>query len=341
MKTESSRFIRALRREKNDRPPFWFMRQAGRYLPEYREIRKSTKDFLSFCYSPEKAAEVTLQPLRRFDMDAAILFSDILVIPHALGMHVEFREGEGPHLGALDIAKLDTENVGKFLAPVCETVSRVSKELPEDKALIGFAGAPWTVATYMVEGKSSREFAKVREMAYRTPDDFKMLMNIIVDATSEYLIAQVKHGADALQLFDSWAGVLPEEEFEKWVIAPTRKIVEKVKASCPEIPIIGFPRGAGILYEHFVKHTGVDAVSIDTTVPLQWAKEVLQPLVTVQGNLDPLLLASDERAAVKQTEKILSILGDGPFIFNLGHGIVPHTPIAHVEAVSNVIRNWK
>jgi uroporphyrinogen decarboxylase len=340
----TKRILQALKRKSVDRPPFWFMRQAGRYLPEYREVRSHAENFLDFCYTPEKALQVTLQPLQRYHMDAAILFSDILVLPDALGQSVAFRQGEGPVLEAItedkDLDKLSLDSLDQVLAPVFESVRRISAALDDDTALIGFAGAPWTVALYMIEGRGGTEGTKIRSWAATRPDSFQRLMDILCDATIQYLNQQVSEGAEILQLFDSWAGLLTEDQFARWIIAPNRRIVEGVKAVHPDIPIIGFPRSAGVMYLDFVEQTGVDGVSIDHTVPVSWAAENLQPICTVQGNLDNHLLLVGGEAMETEVNKILKMLSDGPFIFNLGHGVLPPTPPEHVERVSDLIRNW-
>ena len=335
-------FLRALAGETLSPPPFWLMRQAGRYLPEYRKLRAGCNGFLDLCYTPEKATEVTLQPLRRYNFDAAILFSDILVIPDALGQSVAFKEGEGPKLNpirdAAGLAILSKDKLQSHLAPVFETVSRLSKAIPETTALIGFAGSPWTVATYMVEGAGSKEFVETKKLAYGQPIVFKALIDLLVDATGDYLISQIDHGAEVIQLFDSWAGVLPEEEFSKWVIEPTAKLVARIKAERPGIPVIGFPRGAGALLLPFVERTGVDAVSLDTSVPLEWAAKHIQPKVTVQGNLDPVMLIAGGEAMDHAIDHILKTLGKGPFIFNLGHGILPSTPPENVAHLADRVK---
>ena len=335
-------FLRALAGETLSPPPFWLMRQAGRYLPEYRKLRAGCNGFLDLCYTPEKATEVTLQPLRRYNFDAAILFSDILVIPDALGQSVAFKEGEGPKLNpirdAAGLAILSKDKLQSHLAPVFETVSRLSKAIPETTALIGFAGSPWTVATYMVEGAGSKEFVETKKLAYGQPIVFKALIDLLVDATGDYLISQIDHGAEVIQLFDSWAGVLPEEEFSKWVIEPTAKLVARIKAERPGIPVIGFPRGAGALLLPFVERTGVDAVSLDTSVPLEWAAKHIQPKVTVQGNLDPVMLIAGGEAMDHAIDHILKTLGKGPFIFNLGHGILPSTPPENVARLADRVK---
>ncbi len=326
-------------------PPFWLMRQAGRYLPEYRELRTSMKDFLDLCFTPEMAIEVTLQPLRRFGMDAAILFSDILVVPHALGQEVRFETGRGPILDPIRSRKeleiLSLDNVQKRLAPVYQTVAGVAAAMPTGTTLIGFAGAPWTVATYMVEGHSSRNYENIKGWSYSDPDGFQQLIDMLVEATSAYLIEQVRHGADVIQLFDTWAGVLSETAFERWCFDPIIKIVEQVKKSCPAVPIIVFPRGVGVQYERFARHPLIDGVSLDSSVPLAWARDHLQPHCVVQGNLDPMLLVSGGEALVDEINRILDILASGPFIFNLGHGIVPETPPENVGLLTETIRSWE
>jgi len=340
---QSKPLLRALVGESLVIPPVWLMRQAGRYLPEYRELRRSVSGFLELCLTPELAAEVTLQPIRRFGMDAAILFSDILVVPHALGQRVDFREGEGPVLRPVrstdDLQRLQPKEAAERWAPVLETVRQVRNNLPERVALIGFAGAPWTVATYMVEGSSSRDFARTKSWAYADPDSFGRLIALLVETTVEYLSAQVEAGAEALQIFDSWAGVLPEQAFRKWVIEPTQQIVRALKARHPEIPIIGFPRMAGFLYPHYVVDTDVDAVSVDTAVPVSIMRDLLQPLACVQGNLDPLLLVAGGSILDAAVQDIRSALGKGAFVFNLGHGILPETPPEHVARLVELLRH--
>jgi uroporphyrinogen decarboxylase len=335
--------LQALAGKVLSRPPIWLMRQAGRYLPEYRQIRSGVGSFLDLCFTPDIAVEVTLQPIRRFSFDAAILFSDILVVPHALGQEVSYHEGEGPVLAPLrtvgDIARLQPARLPEVLAPIYETVRRLAVSLPDQVALIGFAGAPWTVATYMVEGGKSRDFNFTRLWAYRDPDGFSRLIDCLVTATGEYLQTQVAAGAEIIQLFDSWAGVLPEAEFVRWVIEPTRRIVSALRRLHPDLPIIGFPRGAGALYPRYFLETGVTAVSLDTGVSPSWARTALQATGPVQGNLDPLALVAGGAAMANATAEILASLASGPFIFNLGHGIVPETPLEHVaELVARVRR---
>lgn len=342
MSSPSKPFLRALAGETLSRPPFWLMRQAGRYLPEYREVRAKAGGFLDLCYTPALATEVTLQPIRRYAMDAAILFSDILVLPHALGQPLAFMEGEGPKLepvrSSADLLTLDASGLHARLAPVYETVARIRSALPADVALIGFAGSPWTVACYMVEGGGSKEFAAVKGWAYRDPSGFGTLIDLLVDATADYLCRQVEAGAEAVQLFDSWAGVLPEAAFERWVVAPTRRIVERVAARCPGVPIIGFPRGAGVLYERYAAATGVTALGLDTTVPVGWAAARLQRLLPVQGNLDPIELIAGGSSLETAVRAILEGFSGRPFIFNLGHGVVPSTPPEHVAALAALLR---
>jgi uroporphyrinogen decarboxylase len=320
------------------------MRQAGRYLPEYRAIRAQAKGFLDLCYDPAMAAEVTLQPVRRYGLDAAILFSDILVVPHAMGLAVTFEEERGPVVQRVrstqDVERLEPAAAAGRLEPVLGTVTRVRAALAPDVTLIGFAGAPWTVATYMVEGGTSRDFAATRRWAFGDPEGFGRLIAAIETATIEYLVAQVTAGADVVQLFDSWAGVLADDAFERWCVAPTARIVAAVKART-DVPVIGFPRGAGVLIERYAAATGVDAVGLDTTVPLAWARDVLQPKVAVQGNLDPLLLVTGGAAMEQRARAILDALGHGPFVFNLGHGVVPETPPDHVARLVACVREWR
>lgn len=343
--TDEKIFLRALRGEPLHRVPFWFMRQAGRYLPEYRAVRAEAGSFLELCYNPRLAAEVTLQPLRRFGMDAAILFSDILVIPQALGQAVSFHEGEGPRLDPVTdeagLARFSLDRLHDVLAPVYETVERVKAALPAEAALIGFAGAPWTVATYMVAGRGTLDQAPVKDWAYGDPAGFGRLIDMLVEATVQYLHRQVLAGAEAIQIFDSWAGSLSESGFRQWVIEPTRRIVEQMKVRWPDLPIIGFPRGAGALYPRYVRETGVTAVSLDTSVPLEWAANQLQGQVAVQGNLDPRYVVVGGEPMLEQARHILEAFAGGPHIFNLGHGFVPETAPEHVAALSELLRTWR
>ena len=341
---EEPLLIRTLKGARTERTPFWFMRQAGRYLPEYRALRAKSGGFLNMCYSPAIAAEITLQPIHRFGMDAAILFSDILVVPHALGTELHYAEGEGPQLStvtdAAGLAKLDASKVASKLSCIGETVSRVRAGLSPGTALIGFAGSPWTVACYMVNGKGG-DFSGVLELSRRDPAFFQALISLLVESTLEYLSMQIEQGAQAIQLFDSWAGLLEGEEFIRWSIAPTQEMVRRLKARYPELPVIGFPRGAGKQILPYAKDTGVDAVGIDETLPLAWVRDTLQPHVCVQGNLGNQLLMDDAQAALAQADAILSALAAGPFVFNLGHGILQHTPVAHVEALSHKLRDYR
>lgn len=343
--SEQKLFIKNLQGEKTSRIPFWFMRQAGRYLPEYRELRASTSGFLDLCFTPKKAAEVTLQPLRRFHMDAAILFSDILVVPYGLGVDVRFAEGEGPIVAITNtlekIAALRVEKIRETLEPIAQTVRLVKKELPESTALIGFAGSPWTVACYMLQGRSGKEFAAAREFAYAHPAWMQSLMDVLCAATIDYLRMQIDAGAEAIQLFDSWAGLLPPDEFHRWSIAPTKTIVAALRQSHPQIPIIGFAKGAGLNLPDYARETAVNAIGVDQHTPMAFGIESALPNQAVQGNLDPLLLASDKAGALRETEKILTAFGARPAVFNVGHGFVPHTPIDHVQAVSDMVNAWR
>ena len=323
-------------------PPIWLMRQAGRYLPEYRMIREKAGSFLDLCLNPELAAEVTLQPVRRFGFDAAILFSDILVVPLALGRKVEFQVGEGPKLKPLDdatgLARLYDKIDQKVLAPIYETVRRARALLDERTALIGFCGAPWTVATYMVAGEATSDQMPARLFAYRDPDNFTCLIDRLVQASIEYLIGQLKAGAEVVQIFDTWASVLGPDQFERWCIAPTQKIVEGVHRQIPDAKIIGFPRGVGAMALPYVEMTGVSAIGIDWTFERSIARDALQSRVPVQGNVDPLALLAGGAALDREVDDVMKELGGGPLIFNLGHGILPQTPIAHVERMLKRVR---
>ncbi len=327
--------------ERQPRPAMWIMRQAGRYLPEYRAVREKAGGFLSLCYTPELAAEVTLQPLRRFDLDAAILFSDILVIPDAMGQQVRFVEGEGPRLdpiGIEGVAALDPAAVSERLAPVFETVRRVKAGLAPDKTLIGFCGSPWTVATYMIAGQGSTDQAAARLFALGQPEAFGKLVDKLVEASIAYLLGQIEAGADVIQLFESWALNLDEELFARCVIAPNRRIVEGVRAKHPDFPIIGFPRGAAGLLPRYIAETGVSALGLDTAVPAGFVNGALPENLPVQGNLDPLRLVVGGDAMRERARQILEGFAARPHIFNLGHGIVPQTPIAHVEALVALVK---
>jgi uroporphyrinogen decarboxylase len=323
-------------------PPVWLMRQAGRYLPEYHVVRAQAGSFLKLCYTPALAAEVTLQPVRRFALDAAIVFSDILVVPDALGQRVEFLAGEGPRLepvrSARDVARLHAAATRPKFAAVFETVSRVRGELDGDTALIGFCGAPWTVATYMVGGQRSADQAEARLWATRDAAGFQRLIDLLVDVSADYLVGQVEAGADLVQIFDSWAGSLPEDQLGRWVIAPTRALVARMKAKHPSVPVIGFPRGIGRASAAYVTATGVDGVSCDTAMALDFMANELADKAVVQGNLDPLLLAAGGAALERGVAEILAALSSKRFIFNLGHGIVPQTPPDNVALLVELVR---
>jgi len=337
----SGKVAQVLGGERLKTPPIWLMRQAGRYLPEYRAVRAKVPGFLNLCFDSELASQVTLQPIERFDFDAAILFADILVVPHALGRKVEFVEGEGPRLEPIDnagIAALKPGSPLETLSPIFETISLVRKQLDEKKTLIGFCGAPWTVATYMVAGQGTPAQAPARLMAAQSPQQFQILIDRLTEISADYLIEQFRAGADVVQIFDSWAGVLGENDFKRWCIDPTAAIVEKVRAAVPDAPIIGFPKGGGLMLERYVAETGVDGLSIDWTVPLDFARQQLSGQVAIQGNLDPLLLLSGGKALDRAIDHILEDLGDSRLIFNLGHGILPQTPIAHVERLVARVR---
>jgi len=323
-------------------PPVWMMRQAGRYLPEYRATREKAGSFLKLCFNPELAAEVTLQPIRRFHFDAAILFSDILVIPYALGRKVDFVAGEGPQLEAIELPEtvqtIRREVDHGLLDPIYETIARVKPQLPDRVAFLGFCGAPWTVATYMIAGHGTPDQAPARLFAYRHPDAFDELINVLVKASTTYLIRQLQAGVDAVQIFDTWAGVLPPEEFARWSIAPTRRIVLGVRDVIPDAKIIGFPRGAGASLERYASEVPVNAVGMDWMIDKTFARERVQTLKPVQGNLDPLVLIAGGGALDRSVDDVMRAFSDGPFIFNLGHGITPDTPIAHVEQMLRRVR---
>jgi len=340
----TSVFLDTLRGHVSSPPPIWLMRQAGRYLPEYREVRRGVSGFLELCYTPELAVEVTMQPIRRYGLDAAILFSDILVVPDALGCDVAFVEGEGPKIKPIRdgaaLARLNGGSLHQHLAPVYETIRRLRQSLPTETALIGFAGAPWTVACYMVEGSGSKEFQEARMLARRDPEVFSALIDLVTQATIDYLLAQVKAGAQALQLFDSWAGVLPPEQFHQWCERPIGKIVGAVKAVHPDLPIIAFPRGAGVLYQQFVERIPVDGVSLDTTVPPEWANTALKK-VCLQGNLDPIALLSGGDDMLNDARHLLNTFAERPFIFNLGHGVLPPTDPDTVKRLIDFVRSYR
>jgi uroporphyrinogen decarboxylase len=325
--------------------PVWFMRQAGRYLPEYRALREKTGGFMEMCLTPELAAEITLQPLRRYPLDAAILFSDILMVPHGLGQNVRFEDGQGPILEAINPAagldRLDRDRFGERLAPVMAAVRLIRAQLPKSIALLGFAGAPWTVASYMIEGGSSRDFEKAKSWAYGDPLGFGRLIQLLVEVTADYLAAQVEAGVDVLQIFDSWAGALAAPQLEQWGLKPTAEIVRRVKARHPDIPIIVFPRGVGASYASYAVNCDCAALSLDQSVPLDWARDALQPHKILQGNLDPMLLVQGGAAMRQETERILSRIGKGRFVFNLGHGIMQTTPPEHVAELCEIVHAWR
>ncbi|NBV06236.1 MAG: uroporphyrinogen decarboxylase [Proteobacteria bacterium] len=334
-----------LKKEKNSTPPIWVMRQAGRYLPEYREIRVNVKNFLELCYTPKLASEVTLQPIRRFGFDAAIIFSDILVIPDALGVKVEFVKNEGPKLqkisSAADLKNLKTSNIKSHLNPVFEALDLTKSKLNKETALIGFSGAPWTLACYMIEGAGSKNFESVRIAAVRDEEFFSQLIEILTQSVIEYLSLQIKAGADIVKIFDSWAGVLPPDQLRKWVIQPTKKIISELKKLHPQTPIIAFPRGIGMNYLEFARNVDCEGLAIDQTVEKKWAKENLgkNSNKILQGNLDNILLAFGSKKEIeKEVLEILETSKDQPFIFNLGHGILPQTPIENVELLLNLVR---
>lgn len=323
-------------------PPIWLMRQAGRYLPEYRATRKQATGFLELCYNSDLAVEATLQPIRRYAFDAAILFSDILVIPDALNRNVQFVEGEGPRLKPIlpeDIEQLVFPIISERLSPIIQSVKRLRRELPEQTALLGFCGAPWTVATYMIAGRGTPEQAPARLFAMRHPDEFIRLLDFLADISVEYLIAQIDAGVDAVQIFDSWAGVLGEKDFDCFCVKPMKKIVDLIKTARPGTKIIGFAKGAGALLEDYRERTGVDCVGLDWTVPRKLARTIQQG-GAVQGNLDPLLLVAGGLALDAGVDRVLSDLGEGPFIFNLGHGITPQADPAHVDRLVDRVRGW-
>jgi len=332
--------LAVLRGELRDPPPVWFMRQAGRYLPEYRALRADKGGFLDLCYDPEAAAEVTLQPIRRFGFDGAILFSDILVVPHALGQNLWFEAGEGPRLDPpLQNGLLDgLQGMPERLQPIYATVSRVVADLPPTATMLGFAGSPWTVATYMVAGRGSKDQAPARRLAYRDPVAFARLVDAIVDLTVDYLCGQIDAGVHAVQLFDSWAGSLAPEQFRRWVVEPNARIVAALRARRPGTPVIGFPKGAGAKLVDYVAGVTPDAVGLDETVDPAWADATLPAGLPVQGNLDPLALITGGDALARAVAAIRAAFPVRPHIFNLGHGILPDTPLSHVEQALAMVR---
>jgi len=325
------------------RRPVWLMRQAGRYLPEYRALREKKGGFLPLVEDSEAAAEITLQPIRRFGFDGAVLFSDILIVPYAMGQNLEFLAGEGPRLSPrlLDRSLASLRAAPERFAPVYETVRRVRAELGGDRTLLGFAGSPWTVATYMVAGEGSRDHHATRALAYADAGLFQEIVDAIVAVTLDYLAGQVAAGAEAVQLFDSWAGSLAPAEFERWVIAPTARIAGELRRRFPQVPVIGFPKGAGAKLAGYARETGVSAVGLDETIDPAWAHRELPAGMPVQGNFDPLLLEAGGAEIERRATAILDALADRPHVFNLGHGIGQHTPIAHVEQLLGVVRSWR
>jgi len=340
---ETKKLLKALAGESQKTPPVWIMRQAGRYLPEYRELRATAGGFLDLCYNPEFATEVTLQPIRRFGFDAAILFADILLVPQALGMKLWFETGEGPRLEPVtNLAEINNlkpvDEIHETLSPVYETVSRLSEALPSETSLIGFAGAPWTVATYMVAGRGTPDQGPARRLMYQDPAAFQRLIDIITDATIEYLARQVEAGAEVVKLFDSWAGALSGSTFGQYALKPAVKIATELKKRFPNLKFIGFPRGAGGGYIEFADTGVFDGLALDSSVPATWARDNLQNKVAVQGNLDPMMMITGGDMLVSETQRLLDILGSGPYIFNLGHGITPEGKPENIEKMLKVIR---
>ncbi|WP_428487851.1 uroporphyrinogen decarboxylase [Rhodopila sp.] len=343
--------LRALAGERTERPPIWLMRQAGRYLPEYHVTREAAGGMLGLCNSPEHAAEVTLQPIRRFRLDAAILFADLPQLAAALGQALAYREGDGPVLSPpirslQDIRQhLSLSRLHDELAPIYETVRRLSAALPSDVTLIGYAGAPWTVATYMVEGRGggASEHAVIKQWALSDPDGFQPLIDLLTTAAIEFLERQIAAGAEAVQLFESWAGILPEPLFRRWCIQPVASIIQALRVKHPTIPVIAFPRAAGLLYDGYLQATQADCLGLDSTVPLGWAAEKIQRDLgrCIQGNLDPQMLVAGGEPMTAEVERILQAACHGPFVFNLGHGILKTTPPEHVDALVRQVRAWR
>jgi len=342
--TSTKPIIQALNGKKLNTPPIWVMRQAGRYLPEYRKMRKKAGDFLSLCYNPELATEVTLQPIRRFKFDAAIIFADILLVPQALGSDLSFVEGEGPRLSKItcktDVLNLKKpDSIHEHLEPIYQTVNLTSKELKPDVTLIGFAGAPWTVATYMIAGKGTKNQEPAHKMINEDIETFELLINLLTEATIEYLSKQIISGAEVVKIFDSWAGSLKAEQFSRFVVKPIKKIILELKKRHPNTPIITFPREAGNRYKGFAKQTGADCLAIDQSTDPYWAAEFLQVDSCIQGNLNPKFMVTGGDRLVKETQKIMKALSNGPHIFNLGHGITPDGDPDNVQLMIDTIRN--
>jgi uroporphyrinogen decarboxylase len=335
--------LSTLRGEMLAERPIWLMRQAGRYLPEYRALRAEKGGFLELVYDSAAAAEITLQPIRRFGFDGAILFSDILIVPYAMGQDLEFLAGEGPRLSPrlIDAALENLHRVPERLTPIYDTVARVKASLGSGRTLLGFAGSPWTVATYMVAGEGSRDQHETRALAYRDPLAFQAIIDQIVAVTIDYLAGQIAAGAEAVQLFDSWAGSLAPAEFERWVIAPTATIAGALKRRFPQVPVIGFPKGAGEKLAAYARETKVDALGLDETIDPAWAAKALPAGLPVQGNLDPLLLLVGGEELERRARHVLACFAERPHVFNLGHGIGQFTPIEHVEQLLGVVRSWR
>ena len=342
--------LRALAGERTERPPIWLMRQAGRYLPEYHRTREVAGGMLALCNSPRHAAEVTLQPIRRFQLDAAILFADLPQLAAALGQTLEYREGDGPLLNPpirsfQDIQQLSLSDLHRKLEPIYETVRLLSTSLPSNAALIGYAGAPWTVSTYMVEGRggAASEHASIKHWALSDPDAFQPLIDLLTTAVIQFLERQIEAGAEAVQLFESWAGILPEPFFRRWCVQPVASIIKALRLTHPDVPIIAFPRGAGLLYDGYTEATQTDCIGLDSTVPLGWASEAIQRSLgrCIQGNLDPQMLVVGGDRMTAEVERILRQASQGPFVFNLGHGILKTTPPAHVAALAKQVKAWR
>lgn len=340
MDVSEKKILRVLRGETVSPPPIWLMRQAGRYLPEYKETRAQAGGFLDLCYRPDLAEEVTLQPIRRFGFDAAILFADILLLPQAFGQKLWFETGEGPRLEPIaDVDGLKTaQDVHDVLNPIYETVKRLSRSLPPETTLIGFAGAPWTVATYMIAGQGTPDQKPAHDLLAADPVGFFRIIDRIVEGTIEYLSHQIKAGAEVVKLFDSWAGSLKDSDFDKVCIEPNRRIVEAIKERHPGVPIIGFPRGAGERSVDYAKSTGVNCIAIDQSMDPKWARDNLQPICAVQGNLDPSLMVGDGSELSTHVEHLIKCLGGGPYIFNLGHGITPDADPDNVKKLISLVR---
>ncbi len=339
---KNKNILSVLKNEPSTHTPIWLMRQAGRYLPEYRDLRSRAGSFMNLCFNPEMASEVTLQPVRRFGVDGAILFSDILVVPYGLGYQLDFIEHEGPKLETVSnrVAAFETDRFFKRTAPIYETVRTTKAALPPDVTMIGFAGSPFTVACYMLGGRGKDEFIEARLKAQQNPAHFQSILDVLVTATSFYLKEQIKAGAEVLQLFDSWSGLVPASKFDEWVITPTKKIIQNIKQEFPDIPIIGFPRMAGAKILRYAELTGADALSLDQSMDLAWAQKNLPPHVKLQGNLDPLLMQAEKSVLLKGAEQVMRDM-QRPFIFNLGHGLTPQVPPENVGALVEFVQAYK